>query len=147
MKKSASGAPVTRIRPSAPTPRWRSQIAAMSAASSETRSSTSAMRTKSFPVPLYFAILSSSILEVLHEFAGERAGPPFVCVEPSDPRVAPEPRELPPGEVARPCGDPGGRLAEREASRHVLDGLSVPDGLARGRGERAGSQQPPGLVE
>src|SRR4029453_16862646 len=127
MKKSASGAPVTRIRPSAPTPLCRSQIASISEASRESRPSTSSMRTKSLPVPLYFATLSSTILEGPQNLVDERAGASFARMEPPDPRITPEPRQLTPREATRTPHDPRSRLVQSDPPRHVLDGLSVPD--------------------
>src|SRR5438270_9087394 len=137
MKKSASPAGATRIRPSAPTPRWRSQIAAMSPASSESRSSTSSIRTKSFPVPLYFPNLISSIpqvLQVFRELVHELDGPVLAGVEPSYPGVAPKPRHLAPGQRPRaPCGARD-RVLQRDRSLEMPGRLSVPDGLPRGQG-------------
>src|SRR5438874_12862469 len=126
MKKSASGALVTRIRPSAPMPRCRSQIAAMTPGSSDRRPSTSSIRTKSFPVPLYFPNrISGRVIEVLHELVDQRHGTAFAGVEPPDARVAPEPRHLAPGQLAGPLRDPLGRFIQGDRTRHVLDGFSV----------------------
>src|SRR5438046_1305652 len=144
MKKSASGAPVTRMRPSAPTPRCRSQIAAIIPASSETRPSRSSIRTKSFPVPLYLPNFISPI-QVLHQLVDDRDRARIAGLEPSDPRIAPEPRRLPPGQLSGSLGDPVGGLVQGDPSRHVLDGLSVPDGLPRGRGKPAPLEQGRGL--
>src|SRR5437763_11627838 len=146
MKKSASCAPVTRMSPSAPTPRWRSQIAATSRSSRRTRSSTSEIRTKSFPVPLYFANLSSSISKELRQLVHERDRAALVGLEPPDPGISAEPRRLPPGQLAGSLGRALGGLVQREQARHVLDGLSVPDGLPCGAGKSRPRQQHAGLV-
>src|SRR5438270_13126884 len=120
MKKSASGAAATRISPSAPTPRWRSQIAATSSASRVTRPATSSIRTKSLPVPLYLPNAISRICEVLRQVVGHAGRASVVGIEPPDPRIASEPRHLPPGELARPLRDAFGGLVQGHPSRHVL---------------------------
>src|SRR5439155_17105823 len=152
MKKSASGAAATRIRPSAPTPRWRSQIAAISAASRDCRPSRSSMRTKSFPVPLYFPNRISVIAQIPQELLRHGDRPSLVGVEPPDPGIAAEPRHLPPGQFAGPLHDPAASFLEGDPTRDVLDRLSVPDGLPGGEGraavhleERAGLEQQPVL--
>src|SRR2546430_297892 len=134
MKKSASSAGATRISPSAPTPRWRSQIAAMSPASSDSRSSTSSIRTKSLPVPLYLPNLISSIAQPLRELVDELDRPVHAGLEPSYPRVAPEPRHLATGQRPRALGGAGDRVLQRGRSLEVPGRLSVPDGLPRGKG-------------
>src|SRR5437763_14295564 len=131
MKKSASGAPVTRMNPSAPTPRCRLQMAAISPGSSDMRPSTSVTRTKSFPVPLYLPNRISSMCQILRHVVDHGRCAPLVRLEPSDPRVAAEPRHLPPGQLPGPLRDPRPRLLPADASRQVVDGFSVPDGLSR----------------
>src|SRR5205085_11958908 len=133
MKKSASGSGfegATRITPSAPTPRCRSQIAATRPGERRTRSSRSSIRTKSFPVPWYFANRSSSIGQVPRDLLLERRR--IGTAEPSRPRISAEPGALPSRE--RPGASDGSldRLVQRARPVQVARHLSVPDGLARG---------------
>src|SRR2546430_9187475 len=148
MKKSAPAAGATRIKPSAPTPRCRSQIASMSPASSESRSSTSSIRTKSLPVPLYLPNLISPISQVLRHLVYQLDRPVLAGLEPSYSRVAPEPRRLAAGQCPRALCGAGDRVLQRDRSLQVPGRLSVPDGLPRGEGwTHAAVEQPAGLVE
>src|SRR5438094_642123 len=150
MKKSASGSSgrATRMKPSAPTPRWRSQIAAMSSAVSGMALSRSSISTKSLPVPLYLPNRISVTAVELLQLVDQRGRSALVGVEPPDPGIAPEPRHLPAGQLARSLCGARDRVLQGTSAGHVLDHLSVPDGLARGEG-RAGPplHQRPDLLE
>src|SRR5688500_11163061 len=136
MKKSSSALPrVTRITPSAPTPRCRSQSAATSAGSSGRSSSRSSSMTKSLPVPWYFQILSSSIrsaFQVPHDVLDEGDGAGRTRCEPPDPWVPVEERHLTAGERLRPPHRARDRLVQRPLSGQVAGEFSVTDGLGRG---------------
>src|ERR671914_1007453 len=115
---AASGrAGATRITPSAPTPRCRSHSAATSEGERSRRSPRSSTRTKSFPVPWYFATRRSSMREVFSDLVDVARGALLAGLEPPDPRIATEPGQLAagqgPGPPHRPVhgfleGDPAG---------------------------------------
>src|SRR5438105_11930594 len=132
MKKSAWAARVMRMTPSAPTPRWRSQIAATSAGSRGRRSSRSSITTKSLPVPWTFENRSSSIGQILQHLVDDRARTPRAGAEPAHPRVLPEPRALPSRERPGASFRGGDRLVERAPTREMSRPRTVPDGLIGG---------------
>src|SRR5574341_406744 len=121
------------MTPSAPTPRCRSQRATTSPELSGRTSSRSSSMTKSLPVPWYFQIRSSAT-QVLQQVVQDVGGAALAGGEPADPRVSPEPRHLAPGQRLRPLHDQRRGLVEGASPRQVTRHLSVPDGLARGRG-------------
>src|SRR5947208_3681149 len=148
MKKSASSAGATRIRPSEPTPVCRLQIAAISEGASESRSSTSSISTKSFPVPLYLPNLISSIAQVLRHLVDHLDRTARTRLEPVYARIATEPRHLPARQRPRAFGGPCDRVLQRELAFEVQGRLSVPDGLARGeRRPEPSIEQPPNLSQ
>src|SRR5881296_1189446 len=112
MKKSASSAGAIRMSPSAPTPRWRSQSARMTAGSRRRTSSRSSTITKSFPVPWYLANHTLTLrspfgpdrpgrgprFEIPREDVNDLRGSTLPRLEPPDPGVSPKPGQLAPGE-------------------------------------------------
>src|SRR5262245_14098566 len=131
MKKCSPVAPcVTRITPSAPMPVCRSHTAATNASCSGRASSRSTSMTKSFPVPWYFQIRIGSVTQVLRHL-GHGRGTVIAGREPADPRISPEPRELPARERLRALHGPRDRLLQGQRPVQVPRELSVPDGLAR----------------
>src|SRR5688572_8224918 len=137
MKKSSPSAlpRVTRITPSAPTPRCRSQSAATSAGTSGRSSSRSSSMTKSLPVPWYFQILSSPIrsaFQVPRDVLDDGDGAGRTRREPPDPRVPAEEGHLTTRERLRPPHRARDRLVERPLSGEMAGEFSVPDGLGRG---------------
>src|SRR5205085_8539913 len=99
---------------------------------------------KSLPVPLYLPNRSSSIAEVLHQVALDRGSAALAGVEPQDPGITSEPRELAPSEGPGPLRRAGDRVLQRDGAIQVLDGLSVPDGLpcVEGRARSARHERP-----
>src|SRR5438876_11368712 len=114
MKKSASSAGATRIRPSAPTPVCRLQIAAISEGESVSRSSMSSIRTKSFPVPLYLPNPISSIAQVLRHPVDHFDRTGRTGLEPVYARIATEPRHLPTRQRPRAFRGQCDRVLQRE---------------------------------
>src|SRR5688500_5366241 len=130
MKKSSPSAPprVTRITPSAPTPRCRPQSAATSAGSSGRSSSRASSVTKSLPVPWYVQILNSplrSAFQVPRDVLDEGDGAGRARCEPPDPRVPVEERQLTAGERLRPPHRARDRLVQRPLSGQVAGEFSV----------------------
>src|SRR5439155_10637017 len=136
---------VTRISPSDPTPRWRSHSAAMRSGVRSRRSSGSWTITKSLQVPWYlakartsgvcrsaspFSVASSSCTSrtfvELHQVVDHRPRPLRPHGEPPDPRVAPEPRHLPPGQRSGSLHGAGDGLLQADPSGQVIDHRSVP---------------------
>src|SRR5512134_2608284 len=134
MKKSSPGSRprVTRITPSAPTPRWRSHRAAASSTERGRSSAMSSSRTKSLPVPWYFQMRIGSAIQVPHQPIRELARTVGARAEPTDPRVPAEPHHLTARELLRPPHRALHRLGERDLASQVAGELSVPDGLGRG---------------
>src|SRR3990170_1283249 len=130
MKKSASSARITRIRPSAPTPKRLSHSAATSRSDNEISPSGSSIITKSLPVPWYLPSFSSAI-QILRQAVRDRTRSLRAGLEPFDSRIPPEPRELTPGQRLRPLHRSRDRILERKLAPDVKRHLSVPDGLAR----------------
>src|SRR5690242_875456 len=129
--RSATAGEATRISPSAPTPRCRSQRAATRSSGRSRSPSQSSTITKSFPVPCHFSNRNSAISQVLRQLVHDAGRAVRSCAEPPDAGVAPEPRQLPPGQGPGPCDGPGDGLVQGHAAGQVVDDLSVPDGLAR----------------
>src|SRR3954447_10012616 len=129
MKNPASEERVTRITPSAPTPRCRSQIAAIRPGERRRRSSRSSIRTKSFPVPWYFPNRSSSIGQIPRDLFLQRRR--IGSFEPSHTRVTSEPGALLSRERSGPSDGSLDRLVQRAQPVQMARHLSVPDGLAR----------------
>src|SRR6266700_7193438 len=145
MKKSARSAGAIRMRPSAPTPRWRSHSARIAAGPMRRASWRSSTITKSLPVPWYLANRTASDLhrplgpgfpdtrrgQELPELVHDLRGASLPGGEPPDPRVPPEPPHLPPRQRPVAAGDPGHRLLLAELAPKARRSLSVADDVGR----------------
>src|SRR3972149_2039223 len=114
MKKSPSPVRVTRMTPSAPSPKCRWHSAATSPGVRGRSSPRSSSMTKSLPVPWYFHTRSSVTLEVLRQLVHDRRGALLIGREPPDPGVPPEPHHLAARQLPRPLDRLRHRLLGRE---------------------------------
>src|SRR5262245_3452700 len=131
---AATAGDATRMRPSPPTPKWRSQSAATRSGGRSWAPSQSSTITKSFPVPCILVNRSSAISQVLRQLVHDADRAVMARPEPPDAGISAEPGHLPPGQGPGPLDGPGDGLVEAQTAGQVLDELSVPDGLARSEG-------------
>src|SRR3990170_2573043 len=114
MKNSPLAERVTRIKPSAPTPKLRSQRRATSSGVTSSSSARSSSMTKSLPVPWYFQKSSSRTTQVLPDLFGDGLRAGLCGLEPADAGITAEPGHLAPGEGSRPSYRARERLLERD---------------------------------
>src|ERR671922_2782814 len=128
MKKGASRPGAMRMRPSAPTPKWRSQTARTSSGVIWWRSARSSTTTKSLPVPC--ALTNSTALALRKNLEGPgEALRPGGKGTPSHPRVPAEPGELAPRVGAGARDHRVQRLLQRGTALHGVEQLLVAEGL------------------